>query len=54
MAIGGTDPEYRQGTAAETVSRGFKFLFDYSDRRANERRGCPYADPLSLLAIERG
>ena len=50
MAIGGTDPEYRQGTAAETISRGFKFLFDYSDRRASERRGCPFSDPLSLLA----
>ena len=50
MAIGGTDPEYRQGTAAETVSRGFKSLFDYSDRLAGERRGCPFSDPLSLLA----
>ena len=53
MAIGGTDPEYRQGTAAETISRGFRLLYDYSDRRASERRGCPFSDPLSLLANAR-
>jgi len=50
MAIGGSDPEYLQGTPAETVSNGFKLMFDYSLRRSLERRGCPMSDPLSLLA----
>jgi len=50
MAIGGTDPEYMQGNAAETVSRGYKLLYDYSMRLAMSRRGCPHADPLSMLA----
>ncbi len=49
MAIGGTDPEYRQGTAAETVSHGFRSLYEYSLRRASERRGCPFSDPLTML-----
>lgn len=49
MAIGGTDPEYQQGTAAETVSHGFRLLYDYSLRRSFERRGCPFSDPLTLL-----
>ena len=51
MAIGGTDPEYQQGSsAAATVSGGFRLLYDYSMRRASERRGCPFSDPLTLLA----
>ena len=50
MAVGGTDPEYQQGSAAETVSRGFRELYDFSDRLAQQRRGCPHSDPLSLLA----
>ncbi len=51
MAIGGTDPEYRQGrSAAETVSCGFQQLFDYSLQQANARRGCPFSDPLTMLA----
>ncbi len=49
MAIGGTDPEYQQGTAAETVSRGFRLMYDYGMRRSSERRGCPFSDPLTLL-----
>ncbi len=49
MAIGGSDPEYQQGTAAETVSQGFRLLYDYSVRRSSERRGCPFSDPLTLL-----
>ena len=49
MAIGGTDPEYQQGTAAETVSRGFRLMHDYGMRRSCERRGCPFSDPLTLL-----
>lgn len=50
MAIGGTDPEYQQGTAAETVSCGFRKLYDYSMQRSTERRGCPFSDPLTALA----
>jgi cytochrome P450 len=50
MAIGGTDPEYQQGSAAETVAHGFGLLYDYGMRRSSERRGCPFSDPLSLLA----
>jgi cytochrome P450 len=50
MAIGGTDPEYRQGSAAETVSHGYRLLYDYSLRKASERRGCPFSDPLTALA----
>lgn len=50
MAIGGTDPEYMQGSAAETVLGGFRKLFDYSAGLADERRGCPLSDPLSLMA----
>ena len=50
MAIGGTDPEYQRGTAAETTAYGFRQLFDYSDGQAAQRRGCPWTDPLSLLA----
>lgn len=50
MAIGGTDPEYMQGSAAETVSRGFKLMFDYSLRLSQSRTGCPHADPLTMLA----
>jgi cytochrome P450 len=50
MAIGGSDPEYMQGSVAETVSGGFRKMFDYSLARALERRGCPMSDPLSLLA----
>jgi cytochrome P450 len=50
MAIGGTDPEYQQGSAAETTSRGFKLIFDYASRLSGERRGCPFSDPLSMLA----
>lgn len=50
MAIGGSDPEYRQGTAAETVSQGYQLLYDYSLRTASARRGCPFADPLTALA----
>ncbi|MSR15222.1 MAG: cytochrome P450 [Gammaproteobacteria bacterium] len=47
MAIGGTDPEYQQGgSAAETVSCGFKLMYDYSMRRSAERRGCPFSDPF--------
>ncbi len=49
MAIGGTDPEYQQGSVAETVSHGFRKLYDYSMDRSIERRGCPFSDPLSLL-----
>ena len=50
MTIRGTDPEFQQGMAAETVSRGFKRLYDSSDGRASERCGCSFSDPLSLLA----
>ncbi len=50
MAIGGTDPEYRQGTVAQTVRYGFEQLHAYGLRRAAERRGCPRSDPLTLLA----
>lgn len=50
MAIGGSDPEYLQGSVAETVSAGFQRMFDYSKHRSLERRGCPMSDPLSLLA----
>jgi cytochrome P450 len=52
MAVGGSDPEYRlEGrTAAETVSCGFKLMYDYSMRRSAERRGCPFSDPFTLLA----
>ncbi len=50
MAIGGTDPEYRQGSAAETVSHGYRLLYEYSQRKASERRGCPFSDPLTALA----
>ncbi len=53
MAIGGTDPEYQRGTAAETISFGFRKLFEYGMRRSSERRGCPMSDPLSLLANAR-
>ncbi|MGH8595345.1 MAG: cytochrome P450, partial [Gammaproteobacteria bacterium] len=49
MAIGGTDPEYQRGTAAETISQGFRSLNEYSLRRATERRGCPFSDPLTLI-----
>lgn len=50
MAIGGTDPEYRHGSAAETVSHGYRLLYEYSLRKASERRGCPFSDPLTALA----
>ena len=50
MAIGGTDPEYRRGSAAETVSHGYRLLYEYSLRKASERRGCPFSDPLTALA----
>jgi len=52
MAIGGSDPEYQlEGrSAAETVSCGFKLMYDYSMRRSSERRGCPFSDPFTLLA----
>lgn len=50
MAIGGTDPEYQRGTAAETISHGFRQLYDYGLSLADARRGCPFSDPLSLLA----
>lgn len=50
MAIGGTDPEYRQGTAAETVIGGFRKLYEYSMGLADQRRGCPFSDPLTALA----
>ena len=53
MAIGGTDPEYQQGSAAETLSEGFRLLFDYGKRVSGERRGCPFADPLTSLANAR-
>jgi cytochrome P450 len=51
MAINGSDPDYLQGTVAETLSGGFKKLFDYTNQPAPERRGCPMGDPLSLIAI---
>jgi cytochrome P450 len=50
MAIGGSDPEYQQGSAAQTVSTGYKLLFDYSLERHNERKGCPFSDPLSMMS----
>lgn len=50
MAIGGTDPEYQQGTAAETISRGFSLMMDYAKRLSKARQGCPFADPLTMLA----
>ncbi len=50
MAVGGTDPEYRQGSAAETVATGFRHLHQYGKRHALERRGCPHSDPLTMLA----
>ena len=52
MAIGGTDPEYQKSgsSAAETVSCGFRLMYEYSMRRSSERRGCPFSDPFTLLA----
>lgn len=50
MAIGGSDPEYQRGSAAETVSHGYQLLYDYSLRQAGARRGCPFSDPLTALA----
>jgi cholest-4-en-3-one 26-monooxygenase len=51
MAIGGTDPEFQQGGGAvETIRTGFRQVREYNARLAEERRGCPYADPLTSLA----
>ena len=50
MAIGGTDPEYAQGTPAQTRDLGYRFLKEYSSRIIEARRGCPHADPLTRLA----
>ncbi len=50
MAIGGSDPEYRRGTAAETVAYGYHQLYEYSLKLSMARRGCPFTDPLSSLA----
>ena len=53
MAIGGTDPEYQQGSAAETVSGGFRPMFEHSLRRSDERRGCPSTYPIACSASLR-
>lgn len=50
MAIGGTDPEFQQGTVADTIRTGFRNVRDYTGRLADERRGCPFSDPLTSLA----
>ena len=50
MAIGGSDPEYQQGSAAETVSTGYRSLYEYGLKQHEERRGCPMSDPITLLS----
>ena len=49
MAIGGSDPEYMQGSAAATVARGYELLYEYSSRISDDRRGCPHADPITAM-----
>lgn len=50
MAIGGSDPEYQTGSAADTVSHGYKLLYDYALKQYSERKGCPHSDPITLLS----
>lgn len=50
MAIGGSDPEYQQGTAAATVSCGYRLLYDYALKQHTARKGCPLSDPITLLS----
>lgn len=50
MAIGGTDPEFQQGSVAETILAGFRGVFEYTGKLAAKRRGCPFSDPLTQLA----
>ncbi|MGB1883574.1 MAG: cytochrome P450 [Gammaproteobacteria bacterium] len=53
MAVGGTDPEFQQGTVAETIRKGFRRVRGRGQELALSRRGCPYSDPLTLLANAR-
>jgi cytochrome P450 len=50
MALGGNDPEYQEGTATETILKGFRSMFNYTGKLGMERRGCPFSDPMSQLA----
>ncbi len=50
MAIGGTDPDFQQGSVAETMRAGFRSLLEFIGDLAAERRGCPFSDPLTELA----
>ncbi|MGH8597471.1 MAG: cytochrome P450 [Gammaproteobacteria bacterium] len=52
MTLGAGDPEYitEGSTAVETMLKGFRGMREYCGKRALERRGCPYSDPLTLLA----
>ena len=50
MAVGGTDPEFQQGSVAETIREGFTRVRNRGKELALSRRGCPYSDPLTLLA----
>lgn len=52
MTLGGGDPEYIEAgsTAADTMLKGFRGMREYCGARALERRGCPFSDPLTVLA----
>ena len=50
MALGGNDPEFQEGTAIETILKGFRSMFNYTGKLGMERRGCPFSDPMSQLA----
>ena len=50
MGIGGSDPEYQQGTPAETVATGYRLLFEYGLKQHQERKGCPLKDPITELS----
>jgi cytochrome P450 len=50
MALGGNDPEFQEGSATETILCGFRSMFNYTAKLGNERRGCPFSDPMSKLA----
>jgi cytochrome P450 len=50
MAIGGSDPEYQRGTAAETVAYGYRLLYEYGLKQHAARQGCPHSDPITQLS----